>query len=161
MKDFVLERDNILSNDECESIINYFKDKTEKEVNDIHYAFFKKEDYENVSKRMVMYGLNEVSAPEQYIGVDWEFREPFEVLKRGLKGLYMAPQKIIYVPELGRYYTTKKPLLSDPFNLTHITVVLTRFVDAMEGFVLNVGELKGLAEKLAESEKKPASAQPA
>jgi hypothetical protein len=47
MKDFVLERNNILSKDECKSIINYFKDKTETEkVNDIHYAFFKNEDYE-------------------------------------------------------------------------------------------------------------------
>jgi hypothetical protein len=64
MSNFILERDNILSKDECKLIINYFKDKTELEkLNDIHYAFFKNEDYERFIflKEKVTFLFNEYS----------------------------------------------------------------------------------------------------
>ena len=47
---FILVKDNLLTNLECDKIIDYFKDKIEKETseNGINYAYFKEEDYKNL-----------------------------------------------------------------------------------------------------------------
>lgn len=46
MLDFILIKDDILNKNECEIIINYFKNKTdEKVINGINYALFKEDDY--------------------------------------------------------------------------------------------------------------------
>jgi hypothetical protein len=50
MTNFILVKDNILNKNECELIINYFKDKTESEtINGINYAHFEKKDYNDLS----------------------------------------------------------------------------------------------------------------
>lgn len=48
MNNFILIKDNILNKNECELIINYFKNKTKSEsVNGINYAPFEEKDYIN------------------------------------------------------------------------------------------------------------------
>lgn len=47
MTNFILIKDDILDKNECELIINNFKNKTESEIkNGINYAHFEKKDYE-------------------------------------------------------------------------------------------------------------------
>ena len=49
MSNFVLVKDDVLNKNECELIINNFKNRTESEVkNGINYAHFEKEDYEKL-----------------------------------------------------------------------------------------------------------------
>jgi hypothetical protein len=48
MSNFILVKDDILNSDECNLIINYFKNKTELETkNGINYAHFEQKDFEN------------------------------------------------------------------------------------------------------------------
>lgn len=51
MEKFILIKENFLTNFECKTIVDNFKEKTEKETksNGINYAFFEEKDYETFS----------------------------------------------------------------------------------------------------------------
>ncbi len=107
---------------------------------------FPTEDFEKVKERAWMWRLNTVESPRQYVGVDWEFQKPIEVLQYGINNLDKSPQKIMY-GEKGFYLTSEK-LLSNPMGLTHLTVIMTGFADTLNDFVTTMDEIKQELEKL-------------
>ena len=106
---------------------------------------FPRQDYEEVSKHMVMWSINDVKEAEAYAGVDCESETPFAVLRHGLANLGKSPQKILC--EDGRFILTREPMLSNPMGMTHLLTTMTNITDILGEFKLNIGELVKILEQ--------------
>lgn len=81
MKNFIFVKDNVLNKNECELIINYFKNKTKLDKeNSINYSYFEEEDYKKFIflKERLIFLFNEYSKkyPQiNYIKGKWSLNE--------------------------------------------------------------------------------------
>jgi len=107
---------------------------------------FPREDYKKVEERMAMFWLNSAEEPNQYIGVDYEFKYPMETLEFGLKNLDKSPQKILYKD--GEYILTTEKLLSNPLHMVSSDVALVKMALVLEESISSINEASKLATKL-------------
>ncbi len=107
---------------------------------------FPEEDYIKVRERLFMKELNEVDNPKQYVGVYYDFENPFEILDFALANIDKSPQKILY--EDNEFILTDEKLLSNTMNKVHISVISIEVADRIYELKNNTEEIKDYAEKL-------------